>query len=151
LVEDSPKSRIIFNFGLYFSWLILVTASLFAAINLIDYRFPQIDNPDPLRVEHVKSIKAALEKYRTERGSYPHPYPVAYLSDLKPLLVDTGYLKSIPTMSAPSFGGPGREYLYVSDDGTVYGILVQIGSDTCVTGDGVTGRGWWSNAPECSF
>src|ERR1043165_5971661 len=62
-----------------------------------------------LRVEHAKLIQAALERYHAAHGTYPAPFPDNPVDDLKPTLVDTGYLRSIPHDPLP-----GHSYRYTT-------------------------------------
>ena len=43
---------------------------------------------DSIRIEHAKSLIAALEKYRAARGPYPSPFDNDDIADLKIKLVD---------------------------------------------------------------
>ncbi|MDO8398903.1 MAG: hypothetical protein Q7T45_13890 [Bradyrhizobium sp.] len=137
----------------------ILTASFFGTLWILDKIDPEPPSssavrpsgPDLVRVEHAKTVKAALEKYRSARGSYPAPFTGNPLSALKPHLVDTGYLKAIPEDPDPA-PGTSKQYSYASDKGTVYGLsLIMKSGGRCVTGVGASGRGWWSNAPDCPF
>lgn len=96
---------------------------------------------DPLRASHAKQIGAALEAYRRKTGHYPTPFPDNPLADIQ---------KDIGASLPQDPGGSANQYRYVSIDGNRYGLLFHLqGGGTCVSGVGVTGTGWWLNAPEC--
>lgn len=135
--------------------LAIVLGSFFGTLFILDQK-AELPYPDSVRELHAMIIKAALEKYRSTHGAYPSPFTGNSLSDLKPFLVDTGYLKAIPEDPEPATGD--KQYRYVSDDGKVFGLLLplkfaagKVPAGSCVTGVGSSGRGWWSNAPDCPF
>jgi hypothetical protein len=135
----------------------IVAGSFFGTLFILN-RMDALEYPDSIRSDHAKMIKAALEKYRSARGAYPSPFTGNPLSDLKPFLVDTGYLRAIPEDPDPATAAT-KQYRYVSDDGKVFGILLPLkfaagkvpAGGNCVTGVGSSGRGWWSSAPDCPF
>jgi hypothetical protein len=134
--------------------LAVVGISFFGTLLVLDW----FKSVDAVRADHAQSIKAALEKYRTKRGSYPFPVAGNPLSDLKKELVDGGYLAGIPQ-------DPGdlsdKQYYYVSNDGNSYGLLFHLRSQTgkdlpektsrCLAGVGIAGKGWWGPPPPCPF
>jgi hypothetical protein len=126
----------------------ILAGSFFGTLFILD-RMGSL-NPDSIRAEHAKMIKVALEKYRSARGTYPFPFWDNAVSDLKPLLVDTGYLEAIPEDPAPT--GAAKQYRYASPDGKIFGLLFPLklaAGGKCLTGVG--SRGFWSNAPDCPF
>jgi hypothetical protein len=134
----------------------IVLGSFFGTLLILD-RTSALPYPDSIRSEHAKMIKAALETYRSARGTYPFPFSSNPLSALKPMLVDTGYLKAIPEDPEPA-DPAAKEYFYASD-GKLYGLLIPLkfaagkvpAGSKCLTGVGSSGLGFWSNAPDCPF
>jgi hypothetical protein len=129
----------------------IVVIFFFGTLFALDYL-----DPDGVRATHAKSLKSALERYRSERGHYPAPFPDNALTDLKGELVDGGYLTSIP--KDPVFGATGKnQYRYVSNSGGNYGLLFHLGAanapagSTCLTGVGTAGSGFWGQQPNCPF
>jgi hypothetical protein len=110
---------------------------------------------DALRVEHVKLLKAALDRYNIAHGSYPAPYFDNPITDLRAALVDGGYLSAIPV--DPLWAGTQQQYRYVSA-GPTYGLLLhlelaheKLEPGACLTGVGIAGTGWWGTPPNCPF
>jgi hypothetical protein len=111
---------------------------------------------DSLRVEHVKLLRAALERYRSASGTYPAPFFDNPITDLRAALVDGGYLPTIPV--DPLWAGTTKQYKYVSA-GRNYGLLLHLelangkiaAQGTCLTGVGTAGTGWWGGQPDCPF
>jgi hypothetical protein len=130
----------------------IVAIFFFGTLRTLDYL--NLRYPDSLRAAHAKSLKAALEKYRTANGHYPI-YPASRLPVLEKDLVDGGYIQAIPQDPDPKSEVP---YSYISD-GKIYGMLfhlqfpagkVQAGG-ICLTGVGAGSTGWWGQPPECPF
>jgi hypothetical protein len=118
-------------------------ATLFA-LNLMDIR-----SRDAIRVGHAKLLKDALNRYHAARGKFPTPFPDNSVEDLKPALVDGGYLKAIPSDPLPT-----QTYRYTTGslDGQRYALKIPLeGAGTCVTGVNFDGTGWWAPAPVCPF
>jgi len=74
-------------------------------------------SPDQTRAGTAKLLMAALEKYRSAKGAYPL-LANNLLADLKPTLVDGGFLSDIPRDLADA-----QPMRYISTTGTSYGIL----------------------------
>jgi hypothetical protein len=119
--------------------------------------YQDLKYPDSVRAAQAKSLKAALEKYRKERGSYPFPFPDVVLPGLKKELVDGKYLDAIP--EDPVWGLGDNQYRYVSYDGKSYGLLFHlqfpygkiVAGGRCLTGVGTAGTKWWGQPPDCPF
>ena len=90
---------------------------------------------------------AALEKYRNAKGAYPL-FPNNRITDLKPTLVDGGFLAGIPR--DPPDAQPMR---YISIAGTSYGILSTKNRQPCLIEVGTTNSGWWGLTSQslCSY
>lgn len=105
---------------------------------------------DALRMEHAKLLREALDQYRAARGTYPSPFLDNPADDLKPLLVDGGFLRSIPRDPLPN-----QTYRYTTagaTDGQRYGMKFSLeGSGDCLTGVKAQGSGWWGKLPACPF
>lgn len=105
---------------------------------------------DALRAEHARQLKDALEQYRAARGIYPL-FPDNSVVDLKPYLVDGGFLKSIP--QDPLWPDKPYRYTTFAHDGQSYGLLFHVeqgDGPTCRTGVKIDPN-WWGRQPECQF
>jgi hypothetical protein len=115
------------------------------ALNSMDIR-----SRDAIRMGHAKLLKDALNRYHAAHGAFPTTFPDNPVEDLKPFLVDGGYLNAIPRDPLPT-----QTYRYATGsvaDGQRYGLrfsMEEIGN--CVTGVNVEGSGWWAPAPACPF
>jgi hypothetical protein len=149
--SEPPMQRIWFVIGGIAVLAISFFGTLFV-LNSTDNR-PR----DSLRAEHAKSLKTALEKYRSARGKYPAPFNDNVIFDLKPELVDGGFLPIMP--QDPFWNTPPNQYRYVSGDGKGYGLLFHLelasgkipAGGACLTGVGTAGTGWWGQPPDCPF
>ena len=110
---------------------------------------------DALRIEQIRMLKGALERYRSTRGSYPAPFFDNPVTDLRSALVGGGYLSAIPV--DPLWAGTEKQYRYVST-GQTYGLLLNLelaigktSAGACLTGVGTAGTGWWGGRPNCPF
>jgi hypothetical protein len=109
---------------------------------------------DALRVEHLKVIMAALEKYHGTRGAYPVFTPAEVdVGNLKQALVDGKYLATIP--NDPFW--PDKPYHYASFTGGSYGLLIHLelangkitAGGTCMVVVRAPPDGWWGRPPDC--
>jgi len=102
------------------------------------------------RMENIKLLKNALDRYLAAHGTYPAQLPDNSIEDLKPFLVSPGYLSAIPRDPLP-----GHTYRYAAGlDATTqrYGLRVYTeGTGDCVTGVSHKAVGWWSPTPNCPF
>lgn len=128
----------------------IVLGSFVGTTLLLDHFYP---NQNYVRAEQIKTVKAALESYRAERGRYPY-FQSNPLTDLASDL--SKFIPAIP--QDPVFGVNGtQQYYYVSDGQQRYAILVSLsnrdGDSTkaCLTGINFAGTGWWQGAPPCPF
>src|ERR1700688_3731662 len=88
----------------------VIAISFFGTLAAIDRNLPGFGAPDFLdrqRAGDAATLKSALEKYRSARGSYPK-LPDNPVDDLKAELVGGGFLKEIPRDPA------GKGYRYAS-------------------------------------
>jgi hypothetical protein len=141
------------------AWMIggaaIVAVFFFGTLFVLDSQTPE--TPDSIRVAHARSLKAALEKYRSAQGVYPSPFLDNPLTDLKRALVDGGYLRAIPR--DPDLSAVDKQYRYVSRDGKTYGLLFHVqfpigkipAGGNCLTGVGTANTGWWGQPPDCPF
>ena len=113
---------------------------------LIDLRNPTPSTPDEMRAHTAKLLMAALEKYRSAKGGYPQ-LDDNRLTDLKPTLVDGGFLKEIPPHDFPG-ASPMR---YLSKTGTSYGILSAKNGRQCLVEVGASNTGWWAVRIPCAY
>jgi hypothetical protein len=90
---------------------------------------------------------AALEKYRSAKGSYPL-LPNNRITDLKTTLVDGGFLNEIPRDLTDA-----QPMRYISNTGTSYGILSTKNRQPCLIEVGISNTGWWglTSASLCSY
>jgi hypothetical protein len=104
-------------------------------------------SPDQVRAGTAKLLMAALERYRSAKGAYP-VFSNNLVTDLKPALVDGGFLNAIPR--DPTDAQPMR---YVSTTGTSYGILSTKNSQPCLIEVGINNTGWWglTSASLCAY
>jgi hypothetical protein len=94
-------------------------------------------SPDQTRAGTAKQLMAALEKYHAAKGVYPI-LPNNRLTDLKPTLVDGGFLNGIPPDLSDA-----QPMRYISTTGTSYGILSTKNRQPCLIEVGTTNSGWW--------
>lgn len=130
--------------------LLISIAALCVSLVLlaIDLRHPQPSGPDQMRANTAKLLMAALEKYRSAKGAYPL-LPNNRITDLKPTLVDGGFLKEIPPDDIPG----AQPMRYISNTGTSYGILSAENGKQCMIEVGVSNSGWWALTSKdlCSY
>jgi len=90
---------------------------------------------------------AALEKYHSAKGAYPL-LGNNLLADLKPTLVDGGFLTQIPPDLADA-----QPMRYISTTGTSYGILSTKNRQPCLIEVGISNSGWWGLTSQslCSY
>ena len=134
--------------------LAIVAISFFATLYGLDYM--DVRNRDAVRAQHIAQIKSAVLNYSKARGSYP-ALPDKPAADLKPALVDGGFLQSIP--ADPLWAGTSKAYRYYSDGKNYFGLLVWLeqahgpipAGGTCLAGRDTKGSGLWGQPPECPF
>jgi hypothetical protein len=104
-------------------------------------------SPDQVRAGTAKLLMAALEKYRSAKGAYP-VLANNLITDLKPALVDGGFLNGIPRDLTDA-----QPMRYISTTGTSYGILSTKNRQPCLIEVGVNNTGWWglTSASLCSY
>lgn len=104
-------------------------------------------SPDQIRASTAKLVMAALEKYRTAKGAYPRLVNNP-LTDLKPALVEGGFLSDIPRDLTDA-----QPMRYISNNATSYGILSTKNRQPCLIEVGISNTGWWglTSASLCSY
>ena len=104
-------------------------------------------SPDQVRAGTAKLVMAALEKYRTAKGAYPRLINNPIM-DLKPALVDGGFLSDIPRDLTDA-----QPMRYISNNGTAYGILSTKNRQPCLIEVGISNTGWWGLTSQslCSY
>jgi hypothetical protein len=100
---------------------------------------PPLSGPDQMRANSAKQLMAALEKYRSAKGAYPI-LGNNRITDLKPALVDGGFLKEIPPDDIPG----AQPMRYISHTGASYGILSAKKGKQCLIEVGASDTGWWA-------
>ena len=129
--------------------LTLISAAalcVFAVLLAVDSGRPP-SSPDQLRAGTAKLLMAALERYRSAKGAYPL-LGNNRVTDLKPTLVDGGFLNAIP-LDLPD----AQPMRYISTTGTSYGILSTKNGQPCLIEVGITNTGWWGLTSQslCSY
>jgi hypothetical protein len=126
---------------------LISTAALcvFAVLLVVDTGRPP-PSPDQMRAGTAKLLMAALEKYRSAKGAYP-VLGNNRLADLKPTLVDGGFLNQIPPDLTDA-----QPMRYISA-GTSYGILSTKNRQPCLIEVGINNTGWWGLTSQslCSY
>jgi hypothetical protein len=119
---------------------------VFAVLLALDTGRPP-PSPDQIRAGTAKLVMAALEKYRTAKGAYPR-LTNNPLTDLKPALVEGGFLSDIPRDLTDA-----QPMRYISNNGTSYGILSTKNRQPCLIEVGISNTGWWglTSASLCSY
>jgi hypothetical protein len=119
---------------------------VFSVLLAIDTGRPP-PSPDQLRAGTAKLVMAALEKYRTAKGAYPRLINNP-LTDLKPALVEGGFLSDIPRDLTDA-----QPMRYISNSGTSYGILSTKNRQPCLIEVGISNTGWWGLTSQslCSY
>ena len=119
---------------------------VFAVLLAVDTGRPP-PSPDQIRAGTAKLLMSALEKYRTAKGAYPR-FINNPITDLRPALVDGGFLSDIPRDLADA-----QPMRYISNSGTSYGILSTKNRQPCLIEVGISNTGWWglTSASLCSY
>jgi hypothetical protein len=144
------KNRLVLFAGGFTIFAAFFVATLLA----IDYFAPDFNGPNTrnqIRATHATAIKNALDAYRRARGTYPILYNNE-VDDLRPPLVDGGYLTAIPV--DPLRPAKGQQYRYATIDGSVFALLFNIEkSDRTITPClfGNRSHNFWSNPAACPF
>jgi hypothetical protein len=119
--------------------LTLISAAalcVFSVLLAVDTGRPTA-SPDQTRAGTAKLLMAALEKYRSAKGAYP-VLANNLLADLKPTLVNGGFLSDIPRDLTDA-----QPMRYISTTGTSYGILSTKNRQPCLIEVGISNTGWW--------
>jgi hypothetical protein len=124
----------------------VVALCVFSVLLALDTGRPTA-SADQVRAGTAKQLMAALEKYRSAKGAYP-PLPNNRITDLKPTLVDGGFLDEIPPDLTDA-----QPMRYISAGATSYGILSTKNRQPCLIEVGVKNSGWWglTAANLCSY
>ena len=142
--------RIVFAIG----GLATLTASFFGTLYILDpFSFSSpFQSLDSIRIEHAKTLKTAIERYRAARGAYPSPYPNIELNDLKAELVGGEFIAQLP-VDPYLKNGRVNKYRYRSLDGKYYGLLLYMELGPCQTGVGKAAADPWDGRSinTCAF
>jgi hypothetical protein len=119
---------------------------VFAVLLTLDTGRPP-PSPDQVRARTAKLLMAALDKYRSAKGAYPL-LGNNRLTDLRPTLVDGGFLTEIPPDLTDA-----QPMRYISTTGTSYGILSTKNRQPCLIEVGIKDTGWWGLTSQslCSY
>src|ERR1700690_3888672 len=103
----------------------IFVGAFFLTLFALDYSRPIPTGPDAMRAASAKSLMAALDKYRSTKGSYPVlPAPDSPVAELAKPLVGGQILAAMP----PGLQGS----RYASFDGKSYGMLLPFERGTCL-------------------
>jgi hypothetical protein len=142
------RNRIVRAFLFCLGGVGIVAIFFFGTLFVLNWM--EIRSRDAIRIGHAKLLKDALNRYHAARGTFPVTFPDNPIEDLKPALVDGGYLSAIPNDPLPT-----RTYRYTTGsvtNGQHYALKIPLeGPGSCVTGVDFEGSGWWSPAPVCPF
>ena len=138
--------------------LAVVMASFFTTLLILNYLDSQrtpAETRNAARAEHARLLKAALEKYKAARKSYPALADFNDVSNLQSDLVGGGYLAEIPN---DPLSAKGRRYRYASN-GSVYGLLFDLeagpeetpAEGTCLSRAKADTTSFKGYAPDCPF
>ena len=153
--------------------VVIVVIAMLVTITTIAYRTTQADSRDKKRQADVMMLKAAIEEYYADNGSYPKFTTCTswggtecWIGEAWQLLKDNGYLDKIPmpalkvTHSGVAASNKNQApdgnsfYGYVSStadsSGKNYAIFVPLESGDCKTGKNVP-SGWWNSVKSCDF
>ncbi len=134
--------------------IVIVIIAILAAISIFGYNGVQARSRDAARDSAAKTIRTALELYRTEEGQYPHVCS-AVNTGCNASLLSTSlvpkYTGNVPV--DPSQGVPIHYVVNAAQDG--YGLRVmyeKYGTTGCkYLGGSNPSSGWWgSSVPVCS-
>jgi hypothetical protein len=122
--------------------LAVLMASFFGTLSFLDSLNYQ--TMDSIRIEHAKTLKGALEKYRAAHGRYPASSADSDLTALRAPLVDGGFVAQLPV---DPYWKSGRvnKYRYRAVEGTSYGLLFHMELGPCQTGVGGAATGPWES------
>jgi hypothetical protein len=157
-IRGHVEKNAVRRFLLVLGALAIVMASFFVTLlilNSMETPRTPAEMRNAIRAEHARQLKAALEKFKAAKKSYPASADFNDIGGLQGDLVGGGYLAELP--SDPQSAN-GKKYRYASN-GTVYGLLFELeaGPDgvpaaaTCITrakNDTASFKGF---APDCPF
>lgn len=143
------------NTGWLYRFGPIVALLVFAPIILLPRPHRYGDPVNRTRIENVKLVKDAIDRFHKDRHAYPKPFGPGPIDALTADLVRGGYLKEIPAAT------DGFQFIYMSDGRNMYGLLVHLKEEgslmteklggLCVTGNGIKGTSAWGGPPECRF
>jgi hypothetical protein len=154
-VPRNPESNRLLRLALQIvGGLAVVSIFFFGTLYVLDFGDRAVR--DQIRAEHARTLKQALNSFYKDKRAFPMlvDKPV---DDLKPALVDGGYLKSIP--NDPSRASTGFQYRYISNGVDTYGLLFVLEKATgaipaggrCLAGLNTNGTEFWRQPPDCPF
>ncbi|OYW86406.1 hypothetical protein B7Z17_00465 [Candidatus Saccharibacteria bacterium 32-49-10] len=133
--------------------VVIIVIALLSTITTIAYRTTQSNARDEKRKSDALMLKAAVEEYYADMGTYPSPVCdgvggmyECHNNEAWNLLVSQGYLSKVPST------GLSGNYRWLYSSPTRYGIYVPLEgaspNNHCKTGRNMTST-WWSSAPDC--
>lgn len=146
--------------------VVIVVIAVLVSITAIAYRTTQADSRDKKRAADAMMIKAAVDEYYADKGSYPMPATACtspgsatecWRNEAWSLLVTQGYLAKVPTPDTKSWAttydvnGGNSNYGWRRESGTSYAIYVPLeNAPDCKIGRNMTAS-WFSSAATCNF
>jgi hypothetical protein len=157
-IRSHVENNAVRRFLLVLGALAIVVASFFVTLwilNIMETPRTPAEIRNATRAEHARQLKAALEKFKAAKKSYPASPDFNDLGSLQQDLVGGGYLAELP--SDPQ-GANGKKYRYASN-GTVYGLLFELeaGPDgvpaagTCISRAKTDTTSFKGYAADCPF
>lgn len=128
--------------------VVIAIIGILSSVVLASIKDVRMRANDAARISDIRSIKTAMEMYRSDNNQYPQyagPDESVYLKRLAPFLAPT-YIPMMPhfiTQDVDSYTWSGTDSygFYVFTEGT---------QSYCRTGVNMN-PSWWSGAPDCSF
>jgi len=124
--------------------IVITVIAILAAIAVASFTRVQKQARDTKRKADVRALQTALQVYFTEKGAYPiSASPTIITTPLNVLTTPTAYISTLPTAPGGTTG-TNVSYMYISSDGTKYGLCNQM--EVNYTNGGVVGATmWWAN------
>ena len=153
--------------------VVVVVIAVLASITAIAYRSTQADSRDKKRMADAMILKAAIDDYYADNGSYPSPASnctspgygysstsqACWRNEIWELLVSQGYLQKVPTpemkasySSVLNVGSNGNtNYAWTQSSASSYGVYIPLENQPdCKFGKSMS-TGWYGGAVTCDL
>lgn len=150
--------------------VIIVVIAILVTVSAVAYRSTQADSRDQKRSADALMLKAAVDDYYADNGSYPMPSTQCpapgdgvqcWRNEVWQLLVDQGYLARIPQPNTTAWlhtynvngGNSNYGWYRASATGASYAIYIPLETHPnrhCKIGRNMTAS-WFYSAPTCTF